>query len=118
MAPARSSANRARRDNTQQPPQSQNVSPPDEDANTSDDLFLDPLMGTPLAIYVEKDVDNRDEIVELITVCRLIHLYPRRRRVLRCHTPIAGLWKSARWIYARVSAAVTCVDSSLSQGMY
>lgn len=26
-------------------------------------------MGTPLAIYVEKDVDNWDEIVKLITVC-------------------------------------------------
>lgn len=45
------------------------MSPPADDASAKDDLFLDPLMGTPLAIYVEKDVDNWDEIVKLITVC-------------------------------------------------
>ncbi|KAI0743774.1 hypothetical protein C8Q80DRAFT_1183068 [Daedaleopsis nitida] len=67
MAPARSSANRARRDQPQHAPQAQNVPPPVEEENSSEDLFLDPLMGTPLAIYVEKDVENRDEIVELIS---------------------------------------------------
>lgn len=44
------------------------MSPPADGSSTKDDLFLDPLMGTPLAIYVEKDVDNWDEIVKLITV--------------------------------------------------
>ncbi|RDX44846.1 hypothetical protein K466DRAFT_535700 [Polyporus arcularius HHB13444] len=67
MAPARSSVNRARRDQTQHPPQPQNVSPPLDEQNSEDELFLDPLMGTPLAIYVEKDVENRDEIVELVS---------------------------------------------------
>jgi hypothetical protein len=33
-----------------------------------DDLFLEPMMGTPLAIYIEKDVPDRDTIVELVTV--------------------------------------------------
>lgn len=71
MAPARSSANRARREREHQAqhvPQPQNISPPVDEQNPSDELFLDPLMGTPLAIYVEKDVDNRDEIVELVVV--------------------------------------------------
>lgn len=26
-------------------------------------------MGTPLTIYIEKDVDDREDLVELITVC-------------------------------------------------
>ena len=66
MAPAR----RARRDQAPHPSQPQHpISPPDVDEHGADDeLFVDPLMGTPLAIYVEKDVDNRDEIVELIMV--------------------------------------------------
>ena len=34
----------------------------------NDELFLEPMMGTPLAIYVEKDVSDREEIAELITV--------------------------------------------------
>ncbi|KAI0655972.1 hypothetical protein C8Q70DRAFT_922742 [Cubamyces menziesii] len=69
MAPARSSANRARREREHQAqhlPQPQDISPPVDEQNSPDDLFLDPLMGTPLAIYVEKDVENRDEIVELV----------------------------------------------------
>ena len=71
MAPARSSANRARREREHQAqhlPQPQDISPPVDEQNSPDDLFLDPLMGTPLAIYVEKDVENRDEIVELVLV--------------------------------------------------
>ncbi|PIL34225.1 transcription factor [Ganoderma sinense ZZ0214-1] len=43
------------------------MSPSADDSSAKDDLFLDPLMGTPLAIYVEKDVDNWNEIVKLIT---------------------------------------------------
>jgi hypothetical protein len=33
-----------------------------------DDLFLEPMMGTPLAIYIEKDVPDRDQLVHLVTV--------------------------------------------------
>lgn len=68
MAPARSSVNRARRDQPPHASQPQNESTPFEEDNQGDDLFLDPLMGTPLAIYVEKDVENRAEIVELVSV--------------------------------------------------
>lgn len=31
-------------------------------------LFIDPMMGTPLPIYVDKDVEDRDNIARLITV--------------------------------------------------
>ena len=31
-------------------------------------IFIDPLFGTPLSIYIEKDVDGRDVIVETINV--------------------------------------------------
>ena len=71
MAPARRAA---RRDQAQHPPQPQNAvvhggAPPGADEpNVNDELFLDPLMGTPLAIYVEKDVENRQEVVDLILV--------------------------------------------------
>lgn len=37
-------------------------------AEASDELFLEPMMGTPLAIYIEKDVQDRDNLVEIITV--------------------------------------------------
>ncbi|KAL5528357.1 hypothetical protein ACEPAF_7493 [Sanghuangporus sanghuang] len=33
----------------------------------NNELFLEPMMGTPLQIYIEKDVDDRDQLVELIT---------------------------------------------------
>lgn len=41
------------------------------DVGADDELFLEPMMGTPLAIYVEKDVPDRDAIVELISVSAL-----------------------------------------------
>jgi glycerate-2-kinase len=46
------------------------------DDNNNDDsdlieLFTDPMLGTPLSIYVEKDVENRDEVVALIGVSLL-----------------------------------------------
>lgn len=71
MAPARSSARRAHghhdvRHLHNVHPQPIVVAP--EPAISKDDIFLEPMMGTPQAIYVEKDVDNRDHIVELITV--------------------------------------------------
>jgi hypothetical protein len=31
-------------------------------------LFLEPMMGTPLAMYVHKDVPDHDRVVDLITV--------------------------------------------------
>lgn len=31
-------------------------------------IFLEPMMGTPLALYVHKDVGDRDIVVDLIQV--------------------------------------------------
>ncbi|KAI9572030.1 hypothetical protein HD554DRAFT_1622615 [Boletus coccyginus] len=62
MAPARSTR-RAH---------SPNAPPPPSDPQNAI-LFLEPMMGTPLTIYIEKDVDDRDDLVDLITV-----------RVFRC----------------------------------
>lgn len=64
MAPARSSNRRTQHD------QSNSARPAglDEHHGVDEELFLEPMMGTPLAIYVEKDVEDRDAIVDLITV--------------------------------------------------
>lgn len=67
MAPARTANRRGQRE--QNNPQLQNVQADVvSDPSSKSDLFLEPMMGTPLAIYVEKDVQNRDTIVDLITV--------------------------------------------------
>ena len=59
MAPARNANRRVQREHTSA--QLQNV-PIDivSDLSSKSDLFLEPMMGTPLAIYVHKDVQNRD----------------------------------------------------------
>lgn len=31
-------------------------------------VFLEPMMGTPLSLYVDKDVPDREKLVDLITV--------------------------------------------------
>lgn len=68
MAPVRTANRRAQRDHAQQQPAPQ----PDINHGPSQDIFIDPMMGTALQIYVEKDVEDRDTIVELITVCRVL----------------------------------------------
>lgn len=76
MAPARSSARRAQHHEQRAHDISQHHNvhvqpqpiPIQEPAINKDDIFLEPMMGTPQAIYVEKDVENRDQIVALITV--------------------------------------------------
>ncbi|KAI0793243.1 hypothetical protein C8Q75DRAFT_797370 [Abortiporus biennis] len=70
MTPARTSNRRAQRDqNTNHivhhDPQQQTLELGVDTPKT--DLFLDPMMGTPLPLYVEKDVENREHIVDLIT---------------------------------------------------
>ena len=58
------------------PPRRQDRTPNDASATASsatggpvnDELFLEPMMGTPLAIYIEKDVTDRDQLIEIITV--------------------------------------------------
>lgn len=63
MAPARSN----RRIQLDQPVQLANTQP-DGDNGSQGGLFLEPMMGTPLTIYIEKDVEDRDPLVDLITV--------------------------------------------------
>jgi len=79
MAPARS---------TRRNPHEQSVSlrsahpdaSPVEDGGPGSDLFLEPMMGTPLTIYIEKEVEDRDTLIELITVG---HPSPSYATVLR-----------------------------------
>ena len=84
MAPIRSANRRAQRDHVQQQPAPQ----PDSNHDPSQDIFIDPMMGTALQIYVEKDVEDRDTIVELITVC---HIFFAKRCTHRVNAPIWAL---------------------------
>ncbi|KAJ3784380.1 hypothetical protein GGU10DRAFT_428532 [Lentinula aff. detonsa] len=62
MAPARSSAGLHR--GIVAETSSSLPSSSDDDLS---ELFLDPMLGTPLAMYVDKDVQDRDVLVDLIT---------------------------------------------------
>jgi hypothetical protein len=66
MAPRTSTARRG----APQPAPDQNPlqPPPADEPNVNAELFLDPMLGTPLAVYIEKDVERRDELVQLVTV--------------------------------------------------
>ncbi|KAH7927494.1 hypothetical protein BV22DRAFT_1006901 [Leucogyrophana mollusca] len=63
MAPARST----RRTQHEQSAAVPAPPPPSGSIAPNDKLFLEPMMGTPLAMYVEKDVDDRDAVVASIT---------------------------------------------------
>jgi hypothetical protein len=41
--------------------------------SVNDELFLDPMLGSPLSIYIEKDVADRDVIVDSIVVSCVIN---------------------------------------------
>ena len=68
MAPARSSARRSAH-GPQAPPSGQNAQ--DENLASNKELFIDPMLGSPLAIYIEKDVEDKETISELIVVSHL-----------------------------------------------
>ena len=68
MAPGRSSARRSAH-GPQVPPSGQHAE--EEDIVTKKDLFIDPMLGTALAIYVEKDVEDKETISDLIIVSHL-----------------------------------------------
>ena len=71
MGPARTSTRR----NQQIQIASARSAAPESNTNVADEqLFLEPMMGTPLAIYVEKDVENRDVLVDIIVVsfCQIL----------------------------------------------
>ncbi|KAI6026118.1 hypothetical protein PISMIDRAFT_221000 [Pisolithus microcarpus 441] len=62
MAPARSN----RRTHQEQPGIQPRNTPSDANAANNADLFLEPMMGTPLTVYIEKDVEEKESLVELI----------------------------------------------------
>lgn len=68
MAPGRSSARRSAH-GSQVPPSGQHAE--EEDTVANKDLFIDPMLGTALAIYVEKDVEDKETITDLIIVSHL-----------------------------------------------
>jgi len=67
MAPARSSTRRGAHISPVSPtPPVRDVQ--DDDPAANKELFLDPMLGTPLAIFIEKDVENKDDLSQLIIV--------------------------------------------------
>ena len=68
MAPARSSARRSAHGS--QVSQSGQLAQ-DGDLVANKELFIDPMLGTALAIYIEKDVEDKESISELIIVSHL-----------------------------------------------
>lgn len=65
MAPARSSARRSAH-GPHVPPSGQHAQ--NENLVANKDLFIDPMLGTALSIYIEKDVDDKETISDLIIV--------------------------------------------------
>ena len=66
MAPARSSTRRNAHGSQVPPPGQQQTQ--DDDLVVNKELFIDPMLGTALAIYIEKDVEDKDNISQLIVV--------------------------------------------------
>lgn len=66
MAPVRPPARRLLPQNPSE--QGQTPSSAGNDPNVNNELFIDPMLGTPLAVYIEKDVEEKDELVRLVTV--------------------------------------------------
>ncbi|PPQ63735.1 hypothetical protein CVT24_004244 [Panaeolus cyanescens] len=67
MAPTRSSTRRAAHPPSQPPPPPVPEQQP-EDANINAELFLDPMLGQPLNLYIEKDVEDKEELTQLIII--------------------------------------------------
>jgi hypothetical protein len=65
MAPGRMSTRRTQHD---QHPPTRSADPEGNNNVVNEELFLEPMMGTPLAMYIEKDVHDRDVLVDIITV--------------------------------------------------
>ena len=57
-------------------------------------LFIDPMMGTPLPIYVGEDVENREHLVHLITVSVSLHAWRSQVAPCRFHH---GIWYKSRF---------------------
>lgn len=67
MAPARSTR-RNQHEQSVSLRSAQSDPSPVEDGSSGSDLFIEPMMGTPLTVYIEKEVEDRDTLVELILV--------------------------------------------------
>jgi hypothetical protein len=65
MAPGRMSTRRTQHD---QNASTRSADPDGNNGVVNEELFLEPMMGTPLAIYIEKDVQDRDALVDIIVV--------------------------------------------------
>src|SRR5260221_14654839 len=67
MAPARSSTRRgaAHTSSTSHHETGQDLQ---NDGHNANELFLDPNFGTPLQVYIEKDVEDKDLLSQLIQV--------------------------------------------------
>jgi hypothetical protein len=73
MAPGRSSARRSAH-GQQAPLSGQHAQ--DENLVANKELFIDPMLGTALAIYIEKDVEDKETISDLILVSHYASNYP------------------------------------------
>lgn len=87
-------------------------------ASGNDEIFIDPMLGSALAIYVDKDVQDRDLIAELIVVCKYtlgyaseIQMLERRDMVEQCHQATAV----CRISWARI--VVTCNLHTLTEAI-
>lgn len=67
MAPARTSSRRSQAAQISNAP-ARPTATDSSDCAFNAELFLEPMMGTPLAMYIEKDVTDRDQLVEIVTV--------------------------------------------------
>jgi len=83
MAPARALARRPQNDSNINSTPRPSASDNDANATVNRELFLEPMMGTPLQMYIEKDVQDRDDLIDLITVRRVFSSpdisFPRAR---------------------------------------
>lgn len=80
MAPARSSNRRPHLDqNTIQRQNTLENINPDVQHST---LFIDPMQGTPLSLYIDKDVVDKPVLIDLITVSRVVLLKFRNAHTL------------------------------------
>lgn len=68
MVPSAATQSGSRRQTARQahghPPQGASTA----SASINNELFLEPMMGTPLSFFLEKDVPDREKLIELITV--------------------------------------------------
>ena len=76
MAPARRRALHEQQNLTVQQSEQVTAHIPQDVVGNQDveaELFIDPMLGIPLAIYIDKDVNDRDELAELVTVSQRVN---------------------------------------------